>query len=419
MCDFFSDYLKNLKEKDFKKLTDDFMSHYVKLTDKTKGIISLEKLKRIKEAFSVGNLQAVVDAIQEILSAAENAVLEVAVIGESGTGKSSFINALRGLGHEEEGAAKGGVVETTMKKTPYKHPQYPNVTFWDLPGVGTRTFAPDTYLEAVGFATFDFFIIISSSRFTCNDALLARKIQEAGKSFYFVRSKVDSDLYNEQTAKPLSFQRERVLQEIQDYCLANLCDIGVPDPRIFLVSNFHVHEFDFPDLQRTMLEELPAHKRHVFVLMLPALSEASIELKRSILKEMIWLEALKLSAVAFIPLGSIFKSFDLPEQEACLQLYRKYFGLDDESIEVIAKKLHTSVQDIKGYLRCLDSSALLQDASKAAKAIYCAAKICAVTGGPISSTMYFLKAYFIRSKILDAVAQDAKVLLHKTLRPPF
>nr|XP_005001324.1 T-cell-specific guanine nucleotide triphosphate-binding protein 1-like [Cavia porcellus] len=417
MCDFFSDYLKNLKEKDFKKLTDDFMSHYVKLTDKTKGIISLEKLKRIKEAFSVGNLQAVVDAIQEILSAAENAVLEVAVIGESGTGKSSFINALRGLGHEEEGAAKGGVVETTMKKTPYKHPQYPNVTFWDLPGVGTRTFAPDTYLEAVGFATFDFFIIISSSRFTCNDALLARKIQEAGKSFYFVRSKVDSDLYSERRGKPQSFQRERVLQQIRDNCLTNLSNIGVPDPRVFLVSNFELHDFDFPGLQRTMLEELIAHKRQVFVLMIPPVSEASIELKRIILKQIIWLDSVKLAAVAFISFGSIFKVFDLPEQEECLKFYKKYFGLDDESTEENAKKLHTSVQDIKGELRCLDSSALLQDDSTEAKSFD--EKFCAVTGGPFSSIIHIRKAYFIRLKILDAVAQDAKVLLHKTLRPPF
>nr|XP_023418516.1 T-cell-specific guanine nucleotide triphosphate-binding protein 1 [Cavia porcellus]CBY66016.1 TPA: interferon-gamma-inducible GTPase IFGGC3 protein [Cavia porcellus] len=419
MSDFLSDVLKNLYQKDFKKVADEFMSHYLKLTGVTRGIISPEKLKNIQATFSEGNLKAAVDIIEEILSGAKNAALEVAVIGASGTGKSSFINALRGLGHEEEGAAEVGVVETTMEKTPYKHPQYPNVTFWDLPGTGTPTFAPDTYLEAVGFATFDFFIIISSSRFTCSDGLLAQKIQEAGKNFYFVRSKVDCDLDNERRAKPKSFQRERVLQEIRDYCLANLRNMGVTDPPIFLVSNFELHGFDFPGLQRTLLGELPAHKRQVFALMLPALSDASIELKRSILKEKIWLEALKLAAVAFIPFGSIFKGFDLPEQEQCLQLYQKYFGLDDESIEEIAKKLHTSVQDIKGELRCLDSSALLQDDSKAAMAMYCAEKFCSVTGGPISSTMHFVKAYSIRLKILDAVAQDAKVLLHKTLRAPF
>jgi hypothetical protein len=35
-----------------------------------------------------------------------------------------------------------------------------------------------------------------------------------GKKFYFVRTKVDSDLYNEKRAKPKSFQREKVLQQI-------------------------------------------------------------------------------------------------------------------------------------------------------------------------------------------------------------
>lgn len=67
-------------------------------------------------------MKDVVDIIQKSLEEAENAHLDVVVIGESGTGKSSFIKALRGLSHEEEGSASVGVVDTTLKKTPYQHP---------------------------------------------------------------------------------------------------------------------------------------------------------------------------------------------------------------------------------------------------------------------------------------------------------
>ncbi|XP_005001335.2 interferon-gamma-inducible GTPase 10-like [Cavia porcellus] len=410
-----SDFLKNLTQKNFQQLAADFMSQSAAFISNAGGVIPPETLSKIEAVLKEGNLRAAVDIIEEILSEAKNAALEVAVIGGSGTGKSSFINALRGLGHEEEGAAEVGVVEITKKKTPYKHPKYPNVTFWDLPGTGTPTFTPDTYLEAVGFATFDCFIIISSSRFTCNDALLAGKIQEAGKNFYFVRSKVDSDLYNERRGKPQSFQRERVLQLIRDNCLANLYDIGVPDPRIFLVSNFELHDFDFPDLQRTLLGELPAHKRQAFAVMLPTLSDACIELKRGFLKEKIWLDAVKSSALAFIPFMPILKGFDLSEQEACLKLYRKYFGLDDKSIAETAMKLGTSVQDIKGYTRCLDFWALVKDDSTAAKAMRCAESFCSVNGGVTSVVAQFLKACFLRSKFLDTVADDAKLLLHKII----
>ncbi|EHB10679.1 Interferon-inducible GTPase 1, partial [Heterocephalus glaber] len=343
----------------------------------------------IQAAFKEGNLQAVVDLIQEILGAAENAVLELAVIGESGTGKSSFINALRGLGHGEEGAADVGVVETTMKKTPYQHPKYPNVTFWDLPGTGTARFAPDTYLET--------------------------KIKELGKKFYFVRTKVDSDLDNEQEAKPQFFKRERVLQHIQDYCLANLSDIRLPDARVFLVSNFDLCDFDFPLLETTLLAELPAHKRQAFALMLPTLSDASVELKRGFLREKIWLDTVKSSALAFIPFVPIIRGFDLPEQEACLKLYRSYFGLDDESIEEIAEKLGTSVQDIKGYTKCLDFWPLVKDDSIVAKATHCVETFCSVNGGLASVACQFLKNYFLRLKFLDTVADDAKLLLRKII----
>jgi len=52
----------------------------------------------------------------------------------SGVGKSTFINCLRGLEAEDEGAAGVGVVETTNEPTPYEHPDFSNLKIWDLPG---------------------------------------------------------------------------------------------------------------------------------------------------------------------------------------------------------------------------------------------------------------------------------------------
>lgn len=376
-------------------------------------MLSAETLGDIQKALREGKLSAVVDLIQAALSASEDASLEVAVIGESGTGKSSLINALRGLGHDDEGSACVGVVETTMEKTPYQHPKYPKVTFWDLPGTGTPAFAPDTYLEKVGFANYDFFLIISSSRFTLNDAILAQKIKAVGKNFYFVRTKVDSDLYNEEKTKPTSFKKERVIQQIRDYCVASLRDIQVTDARVFLISNFDVDAFDFPRLEETLLKELPAHKRHAFALLLPNFSDAAIELKKSFLKEKIWLEALKSSALSVVPLMPMFSGFDLEKQERCLETYRSYFGLDDKSMEEIAKKLNTSVQDLKGEIKCLDFWSLVKDDSLTGKAARCVECFTAVEGGPASFAVQCFKVYFLHLKFLDVVADDAKTILRK------
>ncbi|XP_059864158.1 interferon-gamma-inducible GTPase 10-like [Delphinus delphis] len=396
--DWFTSYF--LSGKNFEQLAQKCVPHYSTLISNG-GILSQESVERIQRVFQEGKLKEVVEEIQEALQNSENAPLDVAVIGQSGSGKSSFINALLGLGHEEEGSAHVGVVPTTMKKTPYQHPKYPSVTFWDLPGTGTPNSLPDPYLEIVGDDDYDFFIIISSSRFSSNDALLAQKIKEKGKNFYFVRTMVDVELHSEEKSKPISFKKERVLQQIRDDYLA--------------ISNFHPDNFDFPRLQETLLQDLPAHKRYTFVLQLSNLSDAFIEVKRVILKEKIWLNALKSAALAIIPFMAFFSGFDLPKQEKCLNLYRSYFGWDEQSVKEIAQKLGTSVQEIKSSTKSLDFWLFVKNDSIAAKAMKCAESFCSVNGGLRSSVFQFLKVYFLRLKFINTVADDVKMLLHKTL----
>lgn len=410
---FIAAFLKDPSIMNLQQLAIKFLPHYSSLVSKAGGILDPETVSNVQKALQDGKLSNVVDQIQEALTAAEDAPLEVAVIGESGTGKSSFINALRGLSHEAEDSADVGVVETTIEKRPYQHPKYPKVTLWDLPGTGTPNFLPDTYLEKVEFAKYDFFIIVSSSRFSYNEAVLAQKIKDVGKKFYFVRTKVDSDLYNVKKTKPTSFKKERVLQQIRDYCLANLSEIGVSELRVFLVSNFDMDAFDFPSLEETLLKELPAHKRHVFALLLPNFSDAAIDMKRDFLAEKIWLDALKSAALSFVPFMTFFAGFDLSKQEECLKEYRKYFGLDDKSVEEIAEKLGISVQDIRGHLKCLDFWSLVKDGSIPAKAMHCVESFCAVKGGPAASVIQGLKVYFLRLKFLNTVTDDVKFLLHR------
>ncbi|KAM4826534.1 interferon-gamma-inducible GTPase 10-like [Thomomys bottae] len=413
MEEFVVSTLKNLLRKNYQHLADNFPSLYSTLISKAGGMLSLETVSGIQEALQEGNLKDVVDKIQESLSAAENAPLDVAVIGGSGVGKSSFINALRGLGHDEEGSARVGVVDTTTKKIPYKHPKYSNVTFWDLPGTGTPQFSPESYLETVGFSQYDFFILVSASRFTCNDAVLAQKITEMGKKLYFMRSKVDTDLYNEQRAKPKSFQKERVLQQIRDNCLHSLTDVGVLEPCIFLISNFDLGEFDFPRLEQTLLEDLPAHKRHTFALLLPNFCKEYIDMKKEFLQEKILLQAVKSGIIAVVPFMPYISGFDQTEQENCLKFYREYFGLDDKSIPEMAQKLGTSVEDVKSRMKSLDFWALVRDDSLVAKVTSGVEAFCSANGGCPSAVLQFLKNYFLRLKFLNTVVDDAKLLLRE------
>uniref|UniRef100_A0A8C6U1E8 IRG-type G domain-containing protein n=1 Tax=Neogobius melanostomus TaxID=47308 RepID=A0A8C6U1E8_9GOBI len=118
---------------------------------------------------------------------------------ESGSGKSTLINALRGVDNTDEAAAPTGYVECTKEVNEYPYPEFPNITISDLPGVGTSTFKASDYLNDVGFAKFDFFIIVSNNRFKENDGLLAAEIQKMNKS---------STLFDPRLMTLLMLQRE-------------------------------------------------------------------------------------------------------------------------------------------------------------------------------------------------------------------
>uniref|UniRef100_A0A3Q3FGY5 IRG-type G domain-containing protein n=1 Tax=Labrus bergylta TaxID=56723 RepID=A0A3Q3FGY5_9LABR len=160
----------------------------------------------------------------------QNVPLNIAVTGETGSGKSTFVNAIRGIDNKDEKAAATGCVETTMEVT-VPHPNYPNVIFWDLPGIGSTNYPAAKYLKMVGFEKFDFFIIISME-----------------KKFYFVRSKIDDNI-------------QRTLTQIRNNCLQ---DLRLQSPQVFLVSSFDLTLYDFPLLVETLKEELPELKKKPF-----------------------------------------------------------------------------------------------------------------------------------------------------------
>ncbi|XP_053406420.1 interferon-inducible GTPase 1-like [Mercenaria mercenaria] len=89
--------------------------------------------------------------------------VHIAVTGNSGAGKSSFINAMRGIYQSEKNVAKEGTTETTKDIVPYSHPDNESIHLWDLPGMGTMAMPAETYDGQIGFDKFDFFVIVCSN----------------------------------------------------------------------------------------------------------------------------------------------------------------------------------------------------------------------------------------------------------------
>ncbi|WAR28284.1 IIGP1-like protein [Mya arenaria] len=171
----------------------------------------------------------------------------IAVVGETGSGKSSLINALRGIRPGEEGAAGVGVTETTLVRSQYAIPYNENMFLTDLPGIGSVKMTEEMYLSIVEFAFYDFFILVSSRRITGRDIWFAQQIRNYGKAFFFVKTKIDIDIDNEIFDHGKSATETTYL--LRKECEMEMKNIGMHDSEIFLVSSRKTNKADFGKLK--------------------------------------------------------------------------------------------------------------------------------------------------------------------------
>ncbi|XP_055068249.2 interferon-inducible GTPase 5-like [Misgurnus anguillicaudatus] len=283
-----------------------------------------------------------------------NVSLNIAVTGETGSGKSTFVNALRGLGDDDDGAAPTDVVETTMKATMYEHPGMPNVKLWDLPGIGSPNFKAKTYFKDVNFDIYDFFIILSAKRFSENDLMLAKEINKIKKNFYFVRTQIDNDIRSKERRN--GFDEQKVLSEIRQDCKENLKE--VENPHIFLISCFQVEKYDFEMLRNTLEIELPTHKRSALLQAWPVCSTKSLKEKIKLYEGLVWAAALTSAYIAVIPVPGLSIACDA--SIVLLFFVRCYyaFGLDDCSLRRLSKKVKIPLEN---YLRKSKIASAIRD----------------------------------------------------------
>ncbi|XP_038181934.1 immunity-related GTPase family M protein 1-like [Arvicola amphibius] len=301
----------SLEDKEFTCFSDAIAIH------KERDDLSVETVKNIETAVEAGNW---VELVKQIKQEASRTTVKIAVTGDSGNGMSSFINALREIGHEEEDSAPTGVVRTTQKPALYSSSKFPNVDLWDLPGTGVTSQSMENYLEEMDFGKYDLIIIIASEQFSSNHVKLAKALQSMRRRFYVVWTKLDRDLSTSALAEDQV--RENILKNIRE----NLQEEGLVDPTIYLVSNFSPSFHDFPKLRHTLTKDLPEIKYDSLFGILFHVCEKIIDKKMKTIKKHIKEDNLQ---------GGLEIS-DPNNLGECHKVFQKNFGVDDTSLRQVA-----------------------------------------------------------------------------------
>ena len=181
----------------------------------------------------------------------KDGIFHFAIAGVAGSGKSSLINAFCGMSNSDPSAAPTGVNETTLEVSRYADTAHAEQFAWyDVPGSGTLKIPDWQYFNSQGLYVFDCIIVLFNNRFTMTDQAILANCRRFKIPTFIVRSKSDQHILN--IMKDMGYDsdeegnnreqlykaaRDRFIAESRQSVQQNLADAGLPDQRVYIVSN--------------------------------------------------------------------------------------------------------------------------------------------------------------------------------------
>jgi len=294
------------------------------------------------------SIEDVLKNIKAQVDSWENTEVKIAVTGQSGSGKSSLINAIAG-----SKIAPVGFVETTMEPKEYKTDN--GIILVDLPGCGTANFPFESYVDDMKLSEFDAIVLVTANRFYEADIKLFNYVtNDLKKPIFLVRTKMDDAVRDGAEDNDLSKDEviEMVLRDMIHN--TNVSDIS----KIYLVSSKpkQIPHFHTARLIKDISENLPNIKKGKFISESAAYSEEAIKAKRETITEVAKRYAYLSAANGLNPVLGVNVAFDIGLLVKLTQTVLKSYGLVDSSIADYIKKseesgkLHGTIQGISKWL---------------------------------------------------------------------
>ncbi|XP_075462561.1 interferon-inducible GTPase 5-like isoform X1 [Ascaphus truei] len=361
-------------------------------------VIGDQEIAELQSALERGGIPEVVSFIQSSLDSLLDTRIDLALVGGNPGVRHSLLNALRGLRDTEEGAAHGEDQETP---TEYPSLKYPKASLWDLPGLESPNFQPQSYLERIHINRYDltFLLVMPKQEDTSNARLLALELRKKGRKVFFIQ---DSE-----------GEVDGVSQEEKD-----------EDNEVFVLSPSHLPGPEFHRLLGSLEKELSSQKARTFMLSLPNLSAEVIRKKKEALAQEIWKVALLSSLAATMPVPGVAMACDLSVLTARLDTYRQELGLDASSLAHLAEgsgvPIATLMSEVhspagKGVSRKLVGKMLGSATGLGLEIAGVFLHRLPLLGPLAMGGIAFHANYAILSRCLEGMSEDAQRVLERTL----
>ncbi|UJR26408.1 hypothetical protein I4U23_007740 [Adineta vaga] len=193
-----------------------------------------------------GGIKAVLQKKKELDDQWRKQPVLIAVIGQTGSGKSTLIRRLLGYQPDDlDGPTIGESIGECTKEAKEYLKADTGLVYIDLPGVGSTTAAfafntstdQDAYFKRFKLEKIDYFLLLSQNKFNEQEKLLAEYIKKKlNKKFSFIQTKMDQ-LRGEFGNKKI--ERHQGFQAVKDMIREDIkkqLDLDSAE-RIFLISN--------------------------------------------------------------------------------------------------------------------------------------------------------------------------------------
>jgi len=267
------------------------------------------------------NPNEIISKFKKDLENFKNAKIKCGIIGRSGTGKSSLINAIAG-----EEIAEVGEIETTMD---INEPiELNGLLFFDLPGCSTTKFPKEKYIEEFEIKDFDCVILVTSDRFYEDDLYLIQELIKIKKPVFAVRTKIDFSI---ERGLKRGVSAEETYKKVYDNIAENLKGNKVNG--IYLTSADYPKEYDFSKLLEDIFFSLSDFKKERFIADINITSQRILEEKRRIAEKIVMRYSALAAANGINPIPGVDIGLDIALMVKMSQEVQTIYGLNKEQQE--------------------------------------------------------------------------------------